>query len=161
MMDERNISVARVDLAMAYDVVPHPWVSQLLKVVRAPKTVRCAVKKVIRQWQTDLEIKAEEGVVRIPVKFRRGLFQGDSLSPLLFSLVVAPLSKLLGVAGGFGSPYQQAPVTHLLYMDDLKVYEESQAELESTLAVVDGGACWCGGIDPGSAEVCGGTPPGW
>ena len=30
------------------------------------------------------------------------------------------------------------PVTHLLFMDDLKVYEESQVELESTLEVVEG-----------------------
>ena len=54
--------------------------------------------------------------------------------------MVAPLSKFLGVAGGaggFGSLYQQAPVTHLLFMDDLKVYEESQVELESTLEVVE------------------------
>ena len=107
------------------------------------------MKKVLRQWQTDLEVRGERGMVRIPMKFRRGLFQGDSLYPLLFGLVVAPLSKLLGMAGGFVSPYQQAPVTHLLFMDDLKVYEESQAELESTLVVVEGLGEWpweCGSV---------------
>ena len=87
------MSVARIDFAKAYDVVPYPWVLRLLKVVRAPRIVRRAMKKVLRQWQTDLEVKAGGGVVRILVKFRRGLFPGDSLSPLLFGWTVEAKRK--------------------------------------------------------------------
>ena len=105
----------------------------MLKAVRAPATVQRAVKKVMRHWVTEIEIRTEGTTVREPVRFRRGLFQGDSLSPLLFVLAVAPLSSFLGLSGGFSSPHHESPVTHLLFMDDLKVFEENKVELDSTV----------------------------
>ena len=92
----------------------------------------------MRHWVTEIEIRTEGATVREPVRFRRGLFQGDSLSPLLFVLAVAPLSSFLGLAGGFSSPHHESPVTHLLFMDDLKVFEESKVELDSTVEGVQG-----------------------
>ena len=56
----------------------------------------------------------------------RGLFQGDSLSPILFCLCVAPLSHCLRQREGFQSQWQTQAVTQLMFMDDLKVYEESE-----------------------------------
>ena len=114
----------------------HEWLGDLLAVIRAPRLVRRAVRKVINLWRTDLEIVTETGTARIRVRFLRGLFQGDVLSPLLFVLPVAPLSLLLGIAGGYNTAHNARLVTHLLFMDDLKVFEQSKAELESTLEVV-------------------------
>ena len=66
-----------------------------------------------------------EGKVSIPINFHRGLFQGDALSPLLFCLCTAPLSLVLRETRGVRSEFQRAALTHLMFMDDLKVYSES------------------------------------
>ena len=71
------------------------------------------------------------------ISFGRGLFQGDSLSPLLFCLCVAPLSHRLRQREGFQSRWQTKAVTHLMFMDDLKVYEESEEVMTETLADVE------------------------
>ena len=67
--------------------------------------------------------------------FNRGLFQGDSLSPLLFCLCVAPLPHYLRQEVGFQSQWQTWAVTHLMFMDDLKLYEKSEEEMNATLDV--------------------------
>ena len=93
----------------------HEWLGDLLAVIRAPRLVRRAVRKVINLWRIDLEIVTETGTARIRVRYLRGLFQGDVLSPLLFVLPVAPLSLLLGIAGGYNTAHNARPVTPPLY----------------------------------------------
>ena len=145
-----------VDYKKAYDMTPHPWIREILRAIRAPKVVRRALKKVVPAWKTWLQIPVEGGTVRKEVsqpaqevseiklvikwqvQFVRGLYQGDSLSPLLFCLCVAPISHALSVGGGFKSRFQPKPVTHIFFMDDLKVYEECKQDLEATLSMVEG-----------------------
>ena len=42
------------------------------------------------------ELGRGRGSVCVELEFHRGLFQGDSLSPLLYCLCIAPLSDALG-----------------------------------------------------------------
>ena len=63
------------------------------------------------------------------MQIRRRIFQGDSLSPLLFCMALNPLSKELNRTGygyrmttGHGETAKRQPISHLLYMDDLKLY---------------------------------------
>eukprot|EP00794_Sanderia_malayensis_P004131 gene4131-biopygen2592 len=67
----------------------------------------------------------------------RGLFQGHSLSPLLFCLATAPLSTALRRRS---TPYMirdNITISHLLYMDDLNVYSPSQPRLEKAVRAVE------------------------
>ena len=65
------------------------------------------------------------------VNICRGIYQGDSLSPLLFVLALMPISTLLNQSGkGFQIVTSLPKLSHLLYLDDLKLYAKSQAELE-------------------------------
>ena len=49
-----------------------------------------------KHWDTVIELRTAGKVVRsTPVKYNRGLFQSDSLSPLLFCPAIAPISQVL------------------------------------------------------------------
>ena len=68
------------------------------------------------------------------VKIRRGIFQGDSFSPLQFVIGLIPLSLLLrGTHTGYKFSSDGPEVNHRLYMDDLKLYGKSEGELETLL----------------------------
>ena len=66
------------------------------------------------------------------VSFKCGIYQGDSLSPLMFCISLTPLSLLL-------SGYQVTAATqlnHLLYMDDLKLFAKNDTQLNILLRTV-------------------------
>ena len=123
-VDKRPLSVGWVDYRKAYDVVLHQLIHKALKAIKAPREIRTLLQKVSRQWRTVVSVKLEKGSHSELISFERGLFQGDSLSPLLFCLCVAPLSHRLRQREGFRSWWQTQAVTHLMFMDDLKVYEK-------------------------------------
>ena len=66
------------------------------------------------------------------VHIKRGIFQGNSLSPLLFSLALISLSLILRKAkGAYQFSGSKGKINHLLFMDDLKLYSCNEKELDS------------------------------
>ena len=99
--------------------------------VRASKR---GITSSMRDWKIVLTSNAE---VLGEVRIKRGIFQSDSLSPLLFVLSMIPLTILLKrekIGYKFGK--EQKMMNHLLHMDDLKLYGRSEQELESLIDVV-------------------------
>ena len=57
------------------------------------------------------------------VDIKRGIFQGDSLSPLLFVIVMIPLSLILrDTRAGYLLKKEGCKINYLLFTDDLKLY---------------------------------------
>ena len=61
------------------------------------------------------------------VNIKRGIFQGDSFSPLL---------SLELNCSGYGYKIGTERITHLFYMDDLMLYAKDDGELEGLLRIV-------------------------
>ena len=71
------------------------------------------------------------------VNIRRGIFQGDSLSPLLFVVCLLPLTHILrDAASGYHFASNGKKVNYLLFMDDLKLYASNEKSLESLIQTV-------------------------
>ena len=69
------------------------------------------------------------------VDIRRGIFQGDSLSPLIFAVCMVLLTKILqDVKAGY--TLGDVKINHLFFMDDLKIYGKDKAEIESLVSTV-------------------------
>ena len=135
--EQRDLSVAWIDYQKAYDRVPHGWLQMVLRAIKAPENVRDCIRRLSEKWETEFSI-GKEKEVRVNMHPQRGLFQGDSLSPLLFCLCILPLSHALrGTGGGFEGYLLEEPISHLLFMDDLKVYATNQEELEGVIELVD------------------------
>ena len=73
------------------------------------------------------------------VKIARGIFQGGSLPPLFFVLVMIPLTILLAKEK-FGFRFTKDTsgniLNHLSFMDDLKLYGQNEEELERLVEIV-------------------------
>ena len=119
-----------VDVKKAFDSVSHTYLLACLRHLGLANWILRFLETTISHWR----IKAlayGESVLEKQVK--RGILQGDSLSPLLFVLCMDPLSRALSgkypkVSVPTGGPVDYT-TNHLLFIDDLKLLSESEEVL--------------------------------
>ena len=71
------------------------------------------------------------------VEIKLGIFQGDSLSTLVFVLALIPLSLILRKAkAAYEFSESKGKINHLLFMDYLKLYSRSEKGLDSLVQTV-------------------------
>ena len=124
-----------VDYKKAFDMVPHSWILKCLDIFKVADNVKKLLRQSMLNWETELT----SGNERLgTVKIKRGIFQGDSLSPLLFVLALMPLSMILRkVKAGYEFRKGSPVINHLLYMDDLKLFRKTERHLETLLSTVE------------------------
>ena len=129
-----GLGMAWIDYKKAYDMVPHTWIEKCMDIFGIADNIQKVVRKSMSSWRTQLTANGKNlGSVRI----RRGIFQGDSLSPLLFVLTLIPLSMVLRkVKAGYNLGKENGTINHLLYMDDLKVYGKNEKEVDTLVNTV-------------------------
>ena len=141
----RNLSMAWVDYKKAYDSVPHSWIIRCLDIYKISPPIKEFLKSQMQKWTMNITLRHTNGEIYLPdVKVRRGIFQGDSLSPLLFCIAIDPLSKLIkkeSIRYSFNKSRKREDkvkdlISHLLFMDDLKLYAEDEKGLEKLIEIV-------------------------
>ena len=84
--------MAWIDYKKVYDFVPHSWINECMELFGTVVNVRSFLEKRMEQWKLSLMSNGEDYE---EVDAITGIFQGDSLSPLLFVLSMVPLSLIL------------------------------------------------------------------
>ena len=131
----KNLFMGWIDFWKAYDSVPHDWILKCLSLYRICGELVSVISSSMSMWKTTLTCG---GQVLGNVTICQGIFQGDSLSPLLFVLLLLPLSIILRDTNkGYTVNRSLPKVNHLLYLDDVKLYARSHAELESLINTVE------------------------
>ena len=108
-----------VDYRKAYDMVPHTWINECLKIFKINEKLRIFLLRSMETWRTVLE-NGEETLGEVNIK--TGIFQDDSLSPLLFVMAMIPLSLILRKANSGYLFKDKTKINHLLYIDDVKLF---------------------------------------
>ena len=101
-----------------------------MQVYKIDPQIVTLMEKAMTLWNTTLIQPNLEGKIEIPgVKIRHGIFQGDSLSLLLFCFAVDPLNNLINDQGhGYNLTCNRKisketrNVTRRLCVDDLKLF---------------------------------------
>ena len=122
----KNLAMAWIDYKNAYNMGPHSWIIDLFGVAENMKSV---LMNSMKKWKVMLcSGNPELGEVEI----KRDIFQGDSLSPLVFVLALIPSSLILRKAkAAYESSESKEKINHLLFMNDLKFYSRSEKALNS------------------------------
>ena len=92
----KNLSTAWIDYKKAFDIVPHSWILKCLQMYKMHPVLITFIEQCMSQWKTNMTLVHREGDLETgPIRIKRGIFQGDSLSPLLFTMSCNPLSREL------------------------------------------------------------------
>ena len=88
----KSLAGAWIDYRKAYDMVPHSLMQKYMELFRVAVNVRSFVNTSMKQWNTGLTASNQK---LVNLKIRHGTLQGDSLSPLIFVLVMKPFTLVL------------------------------------------------------------------
>ena len=80
---KKNSAMCWIDYRKAYDLIPHSWILECLMCFGISEKICKLLEKSMKPWCVELTCGKH---VLGKVNIRRGIFQGDSLSPLLFKL---------------------------------------------------------------------------
>ncbi|CAB3227168.1 unnamed protein product [Arctia plantaginis] len=136
--NRKDLSTCWIDYKKAYDSVPHTWLLRVMELYKIDTTLCTFMETCMRQWRTVLcyaGCRQSQGDGEY-IMIKRGIFQGDSLSPLWFCLALNPLSTMLEGSGlGYRLQRDGKVISHLLYMDDLKLFASSSSILMNLLEI--------------------------
>lgn len=145
-----NISpraMLKVDLRKAFDSVRWDFVIATLNVMGLPQRYVNWISECITTASFTICVNGESGVY---FKSRRGLRQGDPLSPYLFVLAMEVFSRLL--KSRYESGYiryhpnaEPIDISHLMFADDVMVfYDGSNSSLHGISETLDDFSSWSG-----------------
>jgi hypothetical protein len=140
--NNRNIYTVFIDYKKAYDSVPHSWLIKILKIYKINLDLINFLSHIMTFWRTTLNLSINNIKLKSePIQIKRGIYQGDSLSPLWFCLAINPLTNLLNSTGyGFNIRLNNTTLSklnHLLYMDDIKLYASKKNHILSLLTITE------------------------
>ena len=76
--------ISWIDYQKAFDRVPHSWIIKSLELIGINNAVKSFTKKVMSYWRSRMRLHTENKLTETDdIKIKCGIFQGDSLSPLL------------------------------------------------------------------------------
>ena len=115
-------------------MIPHSWVLECMRLTGVSENIMQMVENSIQNWKT-MFTSAGKGLAEIHI--RRDIFQGDSLSLLLFVICLIPMSLVLRkVKAGYSFGNDKFRVNHLLFMDDMKLFGRSSVEIDKLVSTV-------------------------
>ena len=88
--------MAWIDYQKAFDRVPHSWIIKSLELIGINNKIKSFTKKVMTYWKTRMRLHAENKLIETEdIKIQCGIFQVNSLSPLLLCICLIPLTEQL------------------------------------------------------------------
>ena len=134
---KNNLNITWIDYRKAFDSIPHAWIIRVMEIYKVCDVIVRFIQQSMLQWNMIMMLMHEKGCLKTgKISVRRGIFQGDSLSPLLFCMALIPLSKSINDAR-LGYELEKEQISHLFYMDDLKIFSKDHKSMQMCVSIVE------------------------
>ena len=124
-----NLGIAWIAYKKAYDMVSHFWILESLELVQVSDNILQFARR-----STELN-SCRESLAKVNI--RRGIFQGNSLPPLLFVICMILVSHVLNKAKATCTLGGGEKINYLLIMSHLKLYGMSENEIKGLVSTVE------------------------
>ena len=131
-----NLSMAWINVKKTYDSIDHGWLEEMIILHRFLVWLSRTVEKVSKSWNTMVVATTKQGrETSEPIRFLKGLPQGDAFCPRLFTVCLNPIAWKISASEGYKlSKPISVKVTDLPYIDDLKTFASSDSKLNHVMA---------------------------
>ena len=129
---DRTLYVALLDFAQAFDTFDLRYIDESLKCHKVPLKLCRLVHALYNGAKS--RVKGSKGSRSRWFPLRRGVRQGDTLSPLLFLILLNSVwEKVLGTERVCGVSVGQKTIPELSYADDIALLDECLDRMQHTL----------------------------
>ena len=126
--------MAWIDYKKAFDMMPHSWLIECLEIYGAEKNTIRFLKNTMPNWKT---ILTSSGTRLGEVKIRGGIFQEDSLAPLLCIVAMIPMTRVLErMEVRYQLKKGGSRINHLMFMDDINLLGRGTKEIDTLVRIV-------------------------
>ena len=132
-----NLSKVWIDSKKAFDMIPNSWPGNI---------IWCRGKH--HQLPQEHNAQLEDNSYKFwnQVNIRREIFQGYSLSPLLFIVAMIPMTRVLErMEVGYQLKKGGSRINHLMFMDGMKLFGRGTKEIDTLIQpvrIVSGDIRW-------------------
>ena len=108
-----------------------------MRLVKIPENIAPSIEKISKLWATIVTLKGTNQTIKTDIiTYLKGIFQGDSLSVILFVLSVNPLSFMIKRLRGYSAGKDgRTNITHI-FVDDLKLNNWTSYGVKDNLALL-------------------------
>lgn len=111
-----------------YEVGPRSWIVEYMMSFGVGADAQNFLVDSVDSWKAELTSSGD----RLDVQIGKGMFQGDSLSPLLFVSCMI----LRGTRRGYEWGHGEFKINRLLFMDGFKLFGKTHEETDSLVQTV-------------------------
>ena len=124
----KNLAMAWIDYKETY-IVPHSWILECLDLFGVAENIESLLVNSMKRWKV-MPCSGNSELDEVEIK--RGIFQEDSLYPLVFVLVLIPLSLILRKAkAAYEFSESKEKIDHISFIGDLKLSRPGEKRLDS------------------------------
>ena len=117
---QKNLAMMWIDFKKAFDMIPQSWKIDWLKMYKIFEVIKF-IEKTMKNKTMELVAGGKSLTL---VKFQRGVFQGDVLSPFLFLIAMMPLNyKLWKCIDECNLTKSKEKINRLMYQLDIKLFD--------------------------------------
>lgn len=131
-MERKELHIASLDLRKAFDSVSHEAILDTISAMGCPKTFISYIKDLYTESKTILQYNLTDTILNI----KRGVLQGDPLSPLLFNAVIDRAIKQL--PDGVGYKIHGLTTQCIAYADDVILVASTKVGLQTSINAFTG-----------------------
>jgi hypothetical protein len=93
---KKNLCMGWIDYQKTFNSIPHSWIIRSLELIGINNKIISLTKKIMSHWRTRMRVHTENKLTETEeIGIQREIFQGDSLSLLLFCICLIPLTEQL------------------------------------------------------------------
>lgn len=118
-----------LDLQKAYDSIDHDHIIKCLQKLKIPTWIITFIDTALKKWFIKLRYKNEYTAESF---LKRGILQGDSLSPLIFVLILETISRILNrdyIKVESKIEEEVFECNHLIFIDNLKIIAKKPEDM--------------------------------
>ena len=128
-----NLGMTWIDYRKDYDMIPHSWILESLGLVEVSKNIVEFIRN-SKICNTNLT-SCWEYLANVDI--RRYIFQGDSLSPLIFVICMIPLTQILRKGkSGYTFEKNGEKLNHLFFLDKSRIFAKCECEVNGLVSTI-------------------------